>query len=172
MHLSSRVSRRQLQFSAAGPERSAVAKPPTVLIVARGSRCVRRTHQSAIRARSAVTFSARGLTPGVISRVTNAVEHPELASERIFRLSLTGRRRKHYRRYRLWFCVRAVLPVRASEHHWGQIRGLVEGARLADRELGPKTAGPPPPGLMARCRSDRQWPGFFRVPVCGGSRLF
>jgi 5-methyltetrahydropteroyltriglutamate--homocysteine methyltransferase len=76
------------------------------------------------------------LMPGVISHVTNVVEHPELVSERIVRLSSTGRPRKHYRRYQLWFCARAVLPVRASEHQVGQIRRLVEGARLAGRELG------------------------------------
>ncbi len=75
------------------------------------------------------------LIPGVISHVTNVVEHPELVAERILRFAnLLGRENvmagtdcgfaqgTFYRR---------VHPTVM----WAKLEALVEGARLASRQL-------------------------------------
>jgi hypothetical protein len=144
MHLSSRVSSRQLQFSAAGPERNAVAKQPTALIAARDACRVRRTHQSAIRARSAVTFrqgadARRDQPRHQRGRISRARE------QRVVRLSSTGRPRKYDRRYRSWFCasVRSTgACIRASCGPYS--RPWSKGCGSLVVNFGPKTAVPAP----------------------------
>jgi hypothetical protein len=161
MHLSSRVSSRQLQLSAAGPERNAVAKQPTVLIAARDACRVRRTHQSAIRARSAVTFRQ-----GADARR----DQPRHQRGRTSR----ARERAHRPAQLNWSAAKTLSPVpivvlrgvRSTgacilascgpySRPWSKGRGSLVV------NFGPKAAVLPP-GLTARWTSDRQWPGFFR----------
>jgi 5-methyltetrahydropteroyltriglutamate--homocysteine methyltransferase len=75
------------------------------------------------------------LLPGVISHSTNLVEHPELVSERLTRLArLVGRERI----IAGTDCGFAQGPFVRRVHPsimWAKLRALVEGARLASREL-------------------------------------
>jgi 5-methyltetrahydropteroyltriglutamate--homocysteine methyltransferase len=77
----------------------------------------------------------RVLLPGVISHSTNLVEHPELVSERLTRLArLVGRERI----IAGTDCGFAQGPFVRRVHPsimWAKLRALVEGARLASREL-------------------------------------
>ena len=75
------------------------------------------------------------LVPGVISHATNVVEHPELVAERIARLArLVGRE------YVIagTDCGFAQGPFHRRVHPsimWAKLQALVDGARLASREL-------------------------------------
>jgi 5-methyltetrahydropteroyltriglutamate--homocysteine methyltransferase len=75
------------------------------------------------------------LMPGVISHATNIVEHPELVSERIVRLArLVGRENV----IAGTDCGFAQSPMYRRVHPsimWAKLEALVEGARLASREL-------------------------------------
>jgi 5-methyltetrahydropteroyltriglutamate--homocysteine methyltransferase len=75
------------------------------------------------------------LIPGVISHATNVVEHPELVAERIVRLArLVGRENV----IASTDCGFAQSPVLRRVHpsiQWAKLEALVEGARLASREL-------------------------------------
>jgi 5-methyltetrahydropteroyltriglutamate--homocysteine methyltransferase len=75
------------------------------------------------------------LLPGVISHSTNVVEHPELVAERIVRLArLVGRERV----IASTDCGFAQGPFVRRVHPsimWAKLEALVEGARLATREL-------------------------------------
>ncbi len=75
------------------------------------------------------------LLPGVISHATNVVEHPELVAERIVRLAkLVGRERV----IAGTDCGFAQGPFVRRVHPsimWAKLGALVEGARLASREL-------------------------------------
>ena len=75
------------------------------------------------------------LIPGVISHVTNVVEHPELVAERIVRLAeLVGRENV----IGGTDCGFAQGPFVQRVHPtivWAKLRALAEGARLATREL-------------------------------------
>jgi len=75
------------------------------------------------------------LIPGVISHVTNVVEHPELVSERLVRLAgLVGRERV----IAGTDCGFAQGPFVRRVHPsimWAKLDALVEGARLASAEL-------------------------------------
>lgn len=77
----------------------------------------------------------RKLLPGVISHSTNVVEHPELVAERITRLAqLVGRERV----IASTDCGFAQGPFVRRVHPsimWAKLESLVEGARLATREL-------------------------------------
>src|SRR5262245_37929446 len=75
------------------------------------------------------------LVPGVISHATNVVEHPELVKERIVRLAkLVGRENV----IAGTDCGFAQQPFYQRVHPsimWAKLESLVEGARLASKEL-------------------------------------
>jgi 5-methyltetrahydropteroyltriglutamate--homocysteine methyltransferase len=75
------------------------------------------------------------LIPGVISHATNVVEHPELVAERIVRLAkLVGRENV----IAGTDCGFAQQPFYQRVHptiQWAKLAALVEGARLASKEL-------------------------------------
>jgi len=75
------------------------------------------------------------LIPGVISHATNIVEHPELVAERIVRLArLVGRENV----IASTDCGFAQVTYFARVHPqimWAKLEALVEGARLASKEL-------------------------------------
>ena len=75
------------------------------------------------------------LIPGVISHATNIVEHPELVSERIVRLAkLVGRENV----IASTDCGFAQGPFHRRVHPtimWAKLGALVEGARIASKEL-------------------------------------
>jgi len=75
------------------------------------------------------------LIPGVISHATNVVEHPELVAERIVRLAkLVGRENV----IAGTDCGFAQQPFFQRVHptiQWAKLQALVEGARIATREL-------------------------------------
>ncbi len=77
----------------------------------------------------------RKLIPGVVSHVTNVVEHPELVAERIVRLAeLVGR--EHV--IAGTDCGFAQGPYVQRVHptiQWAKLQALTEGARLATRQL-------------------------------------
>jgi 5-methyltetrahydropteroyltriglutamate--homocysteine methyltransferase len=77
----------------------------------------------------------RVLVPGLVSHSTNVVEHPELVCERIVRLArLVGRENV----IASTDCGFAQGPFARRVHPsimWAKLRAVVEGARLATREL-------------------------------------
>src|SRR2546423_5485247 len=77
----------------------------------------------------------RVLIPGVISHATNVVEHPELVAERVVRLArLLGRENV----IAGTDCGFAQGPFHRRVHPtvmWAKLEALVEGARLASKEL-------------------------------------
>jgi 5-methyltetrahydropteroyltriglutamate--homocysteine methyltransferase len=77
----------------------------------------------------------RSLAPGVISHATNVVEHPELVAERLVRLArLVGRENL----LAGTDCGFAQGPFHRRVHPsimWAKLESLVEGARIASREL-------------------------------------
>jgi 5-methyltetrahydropteroyltriglutamate--homocysteine methyltransferase len=90
------------------------------------------------------------LIPGVISHATNIVEHPELVAERIVRLArLVGRENV----IASTDCGFAQVTYFARVHPqimWAKLEALVEGARLASKELWPRTAKRPSRKSTAR----------------------
>src|ERR1700688_1371578 len=82
----------------------------------------------------------RVLIPGVISHATNVVEHPELVAERIVRLArLVGRENL----LAGTDCGFAQGPFHRRVHPsimWAKLDALVEGARIASKELWRKAA--------------------------------
>jgi len=83
------------------------------------------------------------LIPGVISHATNIVEHPELVSERIVRLAkLVGRENV----IASTDCGFAQGPFHRRVHPtimWAKLGALVEGARIASKELWGKKKNAP-----------------------------
>jgi 5-methyltetrahydropteroyltriglutamate--homocysteine methyltransferase len=77
----------------------------------------------------------RKLYPGFVSHATNVVEHPELVAERIVRLAkLVGRDNV----VASTDCGFAQGPFTRRVHpsiQWAKLRSLVEGARIASRQL-------------------------------------
>lgn len=75
------------------------------------------------------------IVPGVLDSTTNFIEHPELVAERIVRLArLVGRERVIAGTdcgFGTWVGQAAVDP----DIVWAKLASLVEGARLASREL-------------------------------------
>ena len=80
------------------------------------------------------------LIPGVISHATNIVEHPQLVAERIVRLArLVGRENV----IASTDCGFAQVTYFARVHPqimWAKLQALVDGARLASKELWSKSA--------------------------------
>jgi 5-methyltetrahydropteroyltriglutamate--homocysteine methyltransferase len=81
------------------------------------------------------------LLPGLVSHATNVVEHPELVAERIVRLAnLVGRDNV----IASTDCGFAQGPFARRVHPsimWAKLKALVDGARLAARQLGKRSAG-------------------------------
>jgi 5-methyltetrahydropteroyltriglutamate--homocysteine methyltransferase len=104
----------------------------------------------------------RVLIPGLVSHSTNVVEHPELVAERIVRLAkLVGRENV----IASTDCGFAQGPFARRVHPsimWAKLRAVVEGARLATRELWrrpTKTRKPAPvqkKSLRARARKKKK----------------
>jgi 5-methyltetrahydropteroyltriglutamate--homocysteine methyltransferase len=95
------------------------------------------------------------LIPGVISHATNIVEHPELVAERIVRLArLVGRENV----IASTDCGFAQVTYFARVHpsiQWAKLQALVDGARLATKELwkkGGKRAAKKPAARKASAR--------------------
>ncbi|HWP27136.1 MAG TPA: cobalamin-independent methionine synthase II family protein [Xanthobacteraceae bacterium] len=91
------------------------------------------------------------LIPGVISHATNIVEHPELVAERIVRLAnLVGRENV----IASTDCGFAQGPFHRRVHPtimWAKLSSLVEGARLATRQLwGRRAAATPSAGATRK----------------------
>ena len=102
------------------------------------------------------------LIPGVISHATNVVEHPELVAERIVRLAkIVGRENV----IAGTDCGFAQGPFHRRVHPsvmWAKLEALVEGARLASKELWPyapvsRTTSGKPQARHERQRPAAQW---------------
>jgi 5-methyltetrahydropteroyltriglutamate--homocysteine methyltransferase len=91
------------------------------------------------------------LIPGVISHATNIVEHPQLVAERIVRLArLVGRENV----IASTDCGFAQVTYFARVHPqimWAKLQALVDGARLASKELWSK--GPKRPAMKRAARA-------------------
>jgi 5-methyltetrahydropteroyltriglutamate--homocysteine methyltransferase len=101
----------------------------------------------------------RVLIPGLVSHATNVVEHPELVAERIVRLAkLVGGEKL----IASPDCGFAQGPFTRRVHPsimWAKLRSVVEGARLASRELWRRPAKgrkPAAPKRKRRATSRRQ----------------
>jgi 5-methyltetrahydropteroyltriglutamate--homocysteine methyltransferase len=77
------------------------------------------------------------LIPGVISHATNVVEHPELVAERIVRLAKLVGRENVIASTDCGFAQAPHLRRVHPEIMWAKLASLVEGARLASKELWP-----------------------------------
>ena len=95
-----------------------------VLKVKAGGYCIEMAnprHEHEWRVWESIKLPAgRKLIPGVISHVTNVVEHPELVAERLTRLAKLVGRENVIGRYRLRLRAIAVCAARASLDHVGQ----------------------------------------------------
>jgi 5-methyltetrahydropteroyltriglutamate--homocysteine methyltransferase len=75
------------------------------------------------------------LIPGVISHATNIVEHPELVAERIVRLARLVERENVIASTDCGFAQVTYFARVHPQIMWAKLEALVEGARLASREL-------------------------------------
>ena len=105
------------------------------------------------------------LIPGVISHATNIVEHPELVAERIVRLArLVGRENV----IASTDCGFAQVTYFARVHPqimWAKLATLVEGARLASKEL-----WQPSRSRLAKSPVARQRAGRKAIPRKAGTK--
>jgi 5-methyltetrahydropteroyltriglutamate--homocysteine methyltransferase len=97
------------------------------------------------------------LIPGVISHATNIVEHPELVAERIVRLAnLVGRENV----IASTDCGFAQGPFHRRVHPtimWAKLSSLVQGARLATKQLwARRAAATKPAGIARKATAKRQ----------------
>src|SRR4051812_6542687 len=90
------------------------------------------------------------LIPGVISHATNIVEHPELVAERIVRLARLVGRENVIASTDCGFAQVAYFARVHPQIMWAKLEALVEGARLASKELWPRTAKRPSRKSAAR----------------------
>jgi 5-methyltetrahydropteroyltriglutamate--homocysteine methyltransferase len=77
----------------------------------------------------------RVLIPGVISHTTHLVEHPELVAERIVRLAKLVGRENVIGGTDCGFAQTASTARVHPTVMWAKLQSLVEGARLASRDL-------------------------------------
>ena len=75
------------------------------------------------------------LIPGVISHATNIVEHPELVAERIVRLARLAGRENVIASTDCGFAQVTYFARVHPQIMWAKLEALVEGARLASKEL-------------------------------------
>ena len=78
----------------------------------------------------------RMLIPGVISHATNVVEHPELVAERLVRLAKLVGRDNLMAGTDCGFAQGSFVQRVHPSIMWAKLQTLVEGARLASKQLG------------------------------------
>ena len=77
------------------------------------------------------------LIPGVLDTTTNFIEHPELVAQRIVQYARIVGRERVIAGVDCGFATFAGRPVVEPEIAWAKLGSMVEGARLASRELWP-----------------------------------
>jgi 5-methyltetrahydropteroyltriglutamate--homocysteine methyltransferase len=82
----------------------------------------------------------RKLIPGVISHQTNVVEHPELVAERLVRLAKVVGSDNLIASTDCGFAQGPFVQRVHPSIMWAKLRSLVEGARLASRQVGARRA--------------------------------
>jgi 5-methyltetrahydropteroyltriglutamate--homocysteine methyltransferase len=75
------------------------------------------------------------LVPGVVTHHTNVVEHPELVAQRLIRLASVVGRDRVMGGTDCGFAQGAFMHRVHEEIQWAKLAALVEGARIASREL-------------------------------------
>jgi 5-methyltetrahydropteroyltriglutamate--homocysteine methyltransferase len=75
------------------------------------------------------------LVPGVVTHHTNVVEHPELVAQRLVRLAAVVGRDRVMGGTDCGFAQGAFMHRVHEEVQWAKLAALVEGARIASREL-------------------------------------
>ena len=80
------------------------------------------------------------LVPGVVTHHTNVVEHPELVAQRLIRLANVVGRERVMGGTDCGFAQGAFMHRVHEEIQWAKLASLVEGARIASRELWGVTA--------------------------------
>jgi len=80
------------------------------------------------------------LVPGVVTHHTNVVEHPELVAQRLTRLADVVGRDRVMAGTDCGFAQGALVHRVHEEIQWAKLAALVEGARIASRELWGATA--------------------------------
>jgi 5-methyltetrahydropteroyltriglutamate--homocysteine methyltransferase len=75
------------------------------------------------------------LVPGVVTHHTNVVEHPELVAQRLIRLADVVGRERVMGGTDCGFAQGAFMHRVHEEIQWAKLASLVEGARIASREL-------------------------------------
>ena len=75
------------------------------------------------------------LIPGVLDTTTNFIEHPELVAQRIVQYARVVGRERVIAGVDCGFATFAGRPVVEPEIAWAKLGSMVEGARLASREL-------------------------------------
>ena len=75
------------------------------------------------------------LIPGVLDTTTNFIEHPELVAQRIVQYARAVGRENVMAGVDCGFATFAGLPTVEPPIAWAKLGALVEGARLASREL-------------------------------------
>ena len=80
------------------------------------------------------------LVPGVVTHHTNVVEHPELVAQRLVRLANVVGRDRVMGGTDCGFAQGAFMHRVHEEIQWAKLASLVEGARIASRELWGTTA--------------------------------
>jgi 5-methyltetrahydropteroyltriglutamate--homocysteine methyltransferase len=79
--------------------------------------------------------SDKVLIPGVLDSTTNYIEHPELVSQRIVRYAHRVGRERVIAGSDCGFGTFAGTPMVHPDIAFAKLRAMVEGARLASREL-------------------------------------
>jgi 5-methyltetrahydropteroyltriglutamate--homocysteine methyltransferase len=87
--------------------------------------------------------AGRQLLPGVISHATNIVEHPELVAERLVRFAGVVGRESVIGSTDCGFAQGALYQRVHPSIMWAKLGSLVEGARIASKELWAKKAARP-----------------------------
>jgi 5-methyltetrahydropteroyltriglutamate--homocysteine methyltransferase len=80
------------------------------------------------------------LVPGVVTHHTNVVEHPELVAQRLVRLARVVGRERVMGGTDCGFAQGAFMHRVHEEIQWAKLASLVEGAKIASRELWGATA--------------------------------
>ena len=79
--------------------------------------------------------AGKTLIPGVLDTTTNFIEHPELVGQRLVRYASVVGRDRVIAGVDCGFATFASRPVVEPAVAWAKLGSLVEGARLASREL-------------------------------------
>ena len=75
------------------------------------------------------------IIPGVIDSTTNFIEHPELVAQRLVQYARVVGRENVIAGTDCGFATFAARPVVDPKIAWAKLESMVEGARLASREL-------------------------------------